>query len=359
MHATADPEAYHRMLLRLSGRMPDDLISETRRWLAAGLLTEVAQAVTFAALTGRVAVTEDDAALLVTGGADPDAVAGIARATVDEPSPFGAAPVGPDVLADHGDRMPHCLDLTGGYDGPGAADDLDRTAVAAVTGMHAVGDAESGRPVALWRGWRYPGMITAWPPPKRVFLLLAGGTGAARLAAGAQSALEAAGERHPQVEVFADPDELPPYQRTTFGMAALLWAAEPAVPVRVAPIFPGEQAIDGIAAPGFGPDHPTLDDGERAAVLSYLDSGAPLVLTTERAPDLVRPERHGGVPMSFRTDGGWIWADAIGFYLREYHLAPDPGLLAAIRAHGHRTPAVGPVALHRALTALYALPEPR
>jgi hypothetical protein len=41
--------------------------------------------------------------------------------------------------------------------------------------------------------------------------------------------------------------------------------------------------------------------------------------------------------MNFRTDGTWIWTDAVTFYLEEYHLAPEPDLLAHLRAVGPHT----------------------
>jgi hypothetical protein len=42
--------------------------------------------------------------------------------------------------------------------------------------------------------------------------------------------------------------------------------------------------------------------------------------------------RHAVVPMNFRTDGHWVWADAVAYYLRTYGLAPGADLLEHIRA---------------------------
>jgi hypothetical protein len=38
------------------------------------------------------------------------------------------------------------------------------------------------------------------------------------------------------------------------------------------------------------------------------------------------------MPSSFRTDGEWIWTDAVEYYLRQYGLAPDARLAARIAA---------------------------
>lgn len=361
--------AYHRLLWRFAGRVPDELVSEARQWLAEGLVVEIAQAVVFAALAGRLPVTATDAGLLADtltdAGQDADVLADLEISEVDPPTPYGIAPVSPELLATLGDAAPRCLDLTGGYQGPGAADAVDAAAVAALTA-----DRVRAEPLALWRAWRYPGFSAQWPPPKRLFLVQVR-TRPVSLAAELQAALAAAGESEPQVEVFTDPDDLPAYQRTALDFAALLWTAAPAEPVRVAPTFPAADRLPDLAMllgegstelgtteelPGFGPDHPRLAGPERSAILEYLAAGVPLILTAERGADLVSPARGRVVPLSLRTDGRWVWSDAIAYYLDEYGLAPDGGLSAAIRAGDHRMPEVSAAALHRALAAIFPPP---
>ena len=56
--------AFHRLLLRLSGRMPDELITTCRGWQADGEYVQIAQAVLFAALANRVEMSDGDVALL-------------------------------------------------------------------------------------------------------------------------------------------------------------------------------------------------------------------------------------------------------------------------------------------------------
>ncbi|OKI58189.1 hypothetical protein [Micromonospora sp. CB01531] len=346
------PAAFHQLLLRMAGQLPDELISEARRWLAGGELLEIAQAVLFAALTGQVAVTEADATLLAdtlaAAGESTDGVADLDRSEADPQIPYGLAPVSPEVLAEHGGDVPYSIDLTGPYDGPGAAEEIDLAVVAAVEAQV----ADGAQVVGLWRTWRFPAMDTQWPPPRRIFLVhAADDTQLPRLAARLQETLEAVGETDPQVEVFADPDELPAYQRNALAFSTLLWAAAPATPVLVAQVF---DTFSEESGPGFDPAHPQLDDDERDRVLSYLDEGVPLLITPELTEDVVDRSRGEAVPTVFRTDGQWIWTDAVSYYVREHRLAPDPDLLDDIRDNDYQPPEVDAVALHRALSALYA-----
>ncbi|MFC3499547.1 hypothetical protein ACFOOK_00840 [Micromonospora krabiensis] len=339
--------AFHHLLLRLAGRVPDELVAESRRWLAAGQFVEIAQAVVFAALAGRVEVTPADAGLLAdvltAAGEDTDALGELERSEVESQPRFGVAPVSPEVLAEAGDAVPYSLDLTVPYDGPGGLDVVDAAAVAAMPSLATA--------VALWRSWRFPAMGAQWPPPRRIYLVA--GTDETRLpglAAALQDTLEAVGETNPQVEVFVDPDGLPAYQRTMLGFSALLWAATPNAAPTLARVY-DTVAPDG--GPGFAPDRPRLADDEADQVARYLDDGVPLVITPELTPDVLDPAQEPVVPSAFRTDGRWIWSDAVGYYVRAYGLAPDAGLLDAIRGNAYVLPDVDAVAFHRALSVLY------
>ncbi|MEV4495710.1 hypothetical protein AB0J84_08405 [Micromonospora arborensis] len=344
--------AFHHLLLRMSGRLPDELITACRRWLADGELVEIAQAVVFAALAGRVPMTDTDALLLADTLADAeedtDALSEIERADTDPQPMYGLAPVSPQELAEHGDTVPYSIDLTVPYDGPGAADEIDQAAVAAVRAQR-----DEGAPVrALWRAWRFPALDTQWPPPRRLYLLQADDESALpALGVRVQEALEDAGETDPQVEAFLDTDDLPAYQRTALGFSTLLWTAAPAVAPLVASVY---DTFDPEHGPGFDPAHPRLEGEERDRVLSYLAEGAPLLITATRSQDVVDPAAGEVVPTGFFTDGQWIWTEAVAYYLRVHGLAPDPDLLDAIRAHDFLPPEVDTVAMHRALSVLYA-----
>ena len=146
--------------------------------------------------------------------------------------------------------------------------------------------------------------------------------------------------------------DLPPYQRTALGCSALLWTAQPTPDIQIAELF---DPVDEVGGPGFAASRPTLEDSERGAVLAYLDAAGPLLTTTALMDDVMDQRHHGVVPMSFRTDGQWVWTDAIAYYLRHYKLAPDPQLLHHIRTRRYELSPVDAVAQHRALAALQAL----
>ncbi|MFG2914747.1 hypothetical protein ACGF0D_17880 [Kitasatospora sp. NPDC048298] len=112
-------------------------------------------------------------------------------------------------------------------------------------------------------------------------------------------------------------------------------AAEPEF--RLAAVF---DLVDPVSGPGFSPDRPLVrDSAQRAALLGYLRSGAEVLVTPMLMDDVFDGSRRGAVPMGYRTDGEWIWTDTVAYYLAEYDLAPEPGLLAHLR---ERTGALPP-----------------
>jgi hypothetical protein len=100
---------------------------------------------------------------------------------------------------------------------------------------------------------------------------------------------------------------------------------------RIARLFDGISA-DGV--PYFDAQHPRIDDeDEREKVGRFLGS-APFVLrTTGRDVDYLDPDRPRVVGMSFRTDGRWIWSDALGYYVTAHGLAPEQEFVDHIRSH--------------------------
>ncbi|MFI7080366.1 hypothetical protein ACIBO1_23980 [Micromonospora sp. NPDC049903] len=330
--------ALHHLLLRLDGRLPDDLVSEARTWLADGLALDVAQAIVFTALTGDVPLTATDAAVLSetlsAGGTDTAALAEVRRADGPPPPTYGLAPADPKALA--AQRMPAILDLTSGHAGPGAPDPVDTAIVAtmpAVTGVE-----------ALWRSWRYP---TDGTPPRRAYLVHRPDGPLPTAAAGLQAVLREAGESAPLVQVFDDETTLPAQHRIALDCAALLWTARPHPPIRVA------------ESPDFTPDQPRLDGPDREQALTCLASGVPLLTTATLLDDALDRSRTGAVPTDLRTDGEWIWSDTITYYLDRHRLAPGPAFLAHLLASGTDPPEVGPAALHRARAALRSTPTDR
>jgi hypothetical protein len=111
--------------------------------------------------------------------------------------------------------------------------------------------------------------------------------------------------------------------------------------------------VDPQAGPLFDADHPRIEDpAERRRVLGYLAAGEPVLVVRARTDDVVDPARHDTVPLGFRTDGRWIWPDAVAYYLDHHLLAPDPRLLAHIRAADYRCPLLTGAIVYRARTEL-------
>lgn len=91
----------------------------------------------------------------------------------------------------------------------------------------------------------------------------------------------------------------------------------------------------------FGPDRERLDDeNERENLVRYLRSGRMVLSTTGRDRDRMVPERGQVVPMSFRTDGEWVWSEALAYYVSEHNIAPEQELRDHVNARGY---AVGEV----------------
>ncbi|MEY9910103.1 hypothetical protein ABIA35_006347 [Catenulispora sp. MAP12-49] len=393
IEVTTLTDACHSMLLRLAGRVPDGLLSQSRTWLAALEPERMAGAVASHAAAARLTLAAEDAGLLgwiLTGaGMDVAVVARIPVQTGFDPAEGVVAhvftPAAAEVMAVRGDEFGPCLDLTeGGGAGDVAADraadltddldraadraaaltddldraadraadltdDLDRAAVAAAADLPGA--------AALWRTWRTPSDGSPWPPPRRVFLLaLAAQAEPFQAAAALQQALADLGEPDPQVEAFALEEDLPAYQRSARARSALLWTPGRPEPIRLAPVYDGVTA-DG--TPLFDLDRARLTAPEREPVAAALDGGSVLMSTTARLDDVLDPaDGRGRVPAGFRTDGSWVWSDAVAYYLRAHGVAPVADLLGHLDRR-RTEPSAPPdaVALFRATAALTRPPD--
>jgi len=330
-------QACHRMLLRLAGRMPDELLAWSRDWLAHGELGDLARAVVFWAVSQDAVLTEDDAALLsrLVTEADGDP-SGLTQLTLEDFDPFPYFAFGPEIPPDLGGGTEEPADP--GAQAGSAADEAAVLAVAAEPGA-----------IGLWRAWRFPADGAPWPPPKRVFVVEVAGVDAPGMAARVQERLAATGEQEPQVEVYQSGFQIPIYQDFARTYGELLWGAAPDPGVRLAPIF---DEVDADTGPFFRSDRPLLAEDEAARVVEYLLGGEPLLVAEGLMDDILDSTQVFCVPMSFRTDGMWVWNEASAYYVEQYQLEPEPLLLAHIRSNDYAPPAVDGVALHRALQVL-------
>lgn len=342
-------DACHSMLLRLAGRVPDDMLTLSRNWLAARAPEKLAQAVVAYSASRRLTLPAQDVELLrwilETAGLDVAALDRIdtTDSPIDAPAEYVFAPASPEVMTRRGAEFGPCLDLTPSPDAD-LVETPDRVGIAAATGIPGA--------VALWRAWRSRADGSPWPAPRRVFLLAVDDSGEPWQAAAAlQDRLAAAGEQSPQVEAFRLDQPLPTYQKAARATSALLWTATRHEPMRLAPVY--DMAPDG--TPTLAPDRPRLTDPDRAAVADLLAAGKLVLSTTARLDDLLRPEGRGRVPINFRTDGVWVWSDAIGYYVREHGIAPAAEFLDHLRSGRTQNPDA--VALFRATAAL-TRPDP-
>ncbi|HEY3502779.1 MAG TPA: hypothetical protein VGN37_08380 [Actinocatenispora sp.] len=115
-------------------------------------------------------------------------------------------------------------------------------------------------------------------------------------------------------------------------------ADEPPADFRIAEVFDAT-AMDGSAV--MGPSHERIADiAERERLLAYL-RGAPIaIFVPSRDADRYERERGRVVPMSFRTDGTWVWSDALAYYLEQYAFAPEPALRRHIADRDYQVPEV-------------------
>ncbi|MET0495261.1 MAG: hypothetical protein ABW000_19240 [Actinoplanes sp.] len=331
--------ALHELLLRLAGNAADELIASARDQLAEGRPGNAARLVATSAESGWFHPTDADLRLLTAVEPTLDAATIRASAgrsgTATSDGDWEFAPVIPVP----GEPALIATDLTTGGETPVHVDAI------------AAGAAERQEgAVALWRAWRAPDELN--PQIGRIYLLetTAAADQLPRIAAELQTALRAAGIEEPQVEVFRPDTELPWYQRKARGRSALLWAVAPAGPVTIARDF---DSVDPQLGPQFHANHERLTDDEAARVLAYLDGGEALLATTARENDILESSLGEVVPQSFRTDGTWIWTDAVSYYLRAYGLAPDQELLAHIRGRDYRIAALDDVSRHRAMVELF------
>lgn len=92
--------------------------------------------------------------------------------------------------------------------------------------------------------------------------------------------------------------------------------------------------------PTFAKDHPLLSKELAIRIANYLDRGVIMLHTTKMKADLFDPQANLKVSCSMRTDGEWIWEDAVGYYVRHYLLAPDENFMSYLKSRDYisRTP---------------------
>ena len=192
--------AGHELLVRLAGRLPDDLLWRLRDWLAAGGYPSIEAVLPRALLRYRLGLTDHERELLT--------------ACVDERSPSRR-------LVDAILPLPELDEPTIAFAaGNGLPDLAALSAVSIVAGHPGVEQLRQSR-----RG----------PRGEQRVLLVLGAERPSELTGTLQRLLRVHGDRTPCVEVLPISMEVPGYHQAAFVGSAVLWTAAPTHPGGAAP----------------------------------------------------------------------------------------------------------------------------
>ncbi|WP_232291902.1 hypothetical protein [Frankia sp. QA3] len=74
---------------------------------------------------------------------------------------------------------------------------------------------------------------------------------------------------------------------------------------------------------------------EKESMLRFRRGARFLLRTTALATDPLDLSKGEVMPMSYRSDGAWIWSDGVAYYLDVYEIAPEPEFVEHIRSRGY------------------------
>ncbi|MEU4641866.1 hypothetical protein [Micromonospora sp. NPDC023814] len=338
-------ESMHALLLRLAGSLPDRVLTDARDALAAGRRLDVVQAVAFEAVSQPLQLDADEIAALREELAlsDGDLDLGMALEELRGERPPAPWQFLSDLPTTQEELASMVLPQDRTADPVDSLDPVDRALLAAASAMPAVR--------AVWRAWRMPSTARPWQDPLRVVVVSVDDDMGSLPAASAElrQVMVEAGDDEAQVEVCWAGVDAPYYQTLARSSGSLLWAARPPAPVTTARLFDG---VDPERGPWFATNRSVVSDaGERDALLAALGDGVVIAWSSAAMPDILTPDRGDVVPMHLRTDGTWLWSEAVGYYLEHYGLAPDPQLVAHLTGDGPVEP-LDEISVHRALVHL-------
>ncbi len=149
-------------------------------------------------------------------------------------------------------------------------------------------------------------------------------------------------------------DRLVPLEEALAAQVAVDWrrhvptqAADPSPAVELRWASAPELRRDELAEVALR-ERPRLHGFDRAAVAGYL-RGAPVALSAMGlGADVLDPSAAEVVPMNIRTDGTWVWSEALAYFAERYGIAPEPAFLAHLKRNEYRCPAVDEQTLMRA-----------
>lgn len=209
-------EACHELLLRLAGRLSDELLWRYRDWLSEGALSTLARTLPKSLLKYRIDLDEQEYYLLAAGlvphGADRNQVS--STLGVDEPAPNGYT-----FTSNAPERVK-------------SVDSVTAILHAALRGRPEVGEVRES--------WRHDGAggATEQHGSRRVLLVTAR-SGQTRLAGELQRVLRVLGDEQPSVEVLPAGRELPEYHRAALAQSELVCVGA----LRTGEAAPGEGLV--------------------------------------------------------------------------------------------------------------------
>jgi hypothetical protein len=95
--------------------------------------------------------------------------------------------------------------------------------------------------------------------------------------------------------------------------------------------------------PAFSPNRARIVERERRErAIRYLMQGRMVMRASGRMPDPLTDDPTPRVPLSFRTDGVWVWSEAVASYLSSRGIAPELEFLCHLEERAYLgPPAVG------------------
>jgi hypothetical protein len=197
-------EVCHELLLRLAGRLPDDLVWRLRDWLAAESRAAIGATLPRELLRHRVGLTEAECELLVAAVGEQ----GASRRLLDAVLPVDV----PEEPA------------TGFHDVPVEVDTAALSVLAVVRGHPGCEELFHARRRAVVAAG------TRTQRPDQRVVVVRGGERPWLLTGTLQRLLRAHGDRTPCVEVLPAHGELLPYHQAAIIASTQLWCARSAVP---------------------------------------------------------------------------------------------------------------------------------
>ncbi|WP_446224376.1 hypothetical protein ACTWPB_04045 [Nocardia sp. IBHARD005] len=99
--------------------------------------------------------------------------------------------------------------------------------------------------------------------------------------------------------------------------------------MKLARLFDGS---DSDGHPEFERRKKITDHSEREKIATFLDGGLLVIRTTGLSADQLSSNAKQIVPMSYASDGTWVWHCGASYYLRKYGIGPHPELLRHIES---------------------------